>query len=87
MSSEYLTRREFNKRVVIGSAIAALGMIDMSNTNAKSKRMEKKVTKEVIEQGINPPSQDDKTLQTKEEKIQQEKFDKAVQKHSREKKI
>ena len=42
--------------------------------------------KVVVEQGTNPPSQADKTLQTKEEKAQQVSFDKEVQKFSREKK-
>jgi hypothetical protein len=78
MSSEYLNRREFNKRVILGGAAALVGAIDMSNTDAELDQLNKEAKKELIERGITPPAQDDKALQSKEEKAQQVVFDKEV---------
>lgn len=82
MSSEYyLSRREFNKRIILSGAAVVAGATDfsyMSHQNNEAK-------KEVEEQGITPPSQANKTLQTKEEKAQQGRFDKAVDEHFHEK--
>jgi hypothetical protein len=81
MSKEYLSRRQFIRRVTIGGAVAAIGATDFSYIN----RQRDEAAKEVIEQGVTPPAQDKKILQSKDEKAQQAVFDKAVQKRLDEK--
>ena len=80
--SEYLSRRDFNKRVVLGGLIAGLGGTDALYNGAgliEYEMQSQQATKEVIENGTPPPSLDNKTRKPEEFKVQQQEFYKAVQ--------
>jgi hypothetical protein len=79
MSSEYLSRRQFLKRIIIGGGLTASGVADLLNTGAKLDGLKEEARKEVIGQGITPTDQVKEIRQPEEARAQQVIFDKAVQ--------
>jgi hypothetical protein len=78
MSSEYISRRQFLKRVIIGGGLVVSGAADLVNTGAKLDRLTNEAKNEAIEQGITPPDKVKEVQQPEEAKAQQTIFDKAV---------
>jgi len=79
MSREYLTRREFNKRAILGGTLGLIGIVDMSYTDSKLDQLNNEAKNEVIEQGITPPNPVDVKQYPKEAKAKQDRFDKAAE--------
>ena len=79
MTSEYLSRRQFIKRVIIGGGMVVGSTADSYNTMSKLDRLKEDAKKEVIEKGGVTSSNKAKEIHQPEETIsQQVVFDKKV---------